>query len=128
MHLQSQESVMPKRKEAMVRQLADEFVVYDQQSKRAHCLNQTAGEVWGLCDGRTSIGAMIQKLGTDKRTAVWMALEEIEKAGLLENPLAESEEADLARRNMIRKMGIAAAIAVPVIASVLVPTPARAAS
>ncbi len=125
MEMQFQESFTPKRKEALVRQLTDEFVVYEKETQHAHCLNKTAGDVWLLCDGKTTIAEMTQKFGSE---AVYMSLQRLEKAGLLEAGLPASEAANLARRDMMRKVGIAAAIAIPVIFSVSVPTPAQAAS
>lgn len=128
MDLKSAELALPKRKEATVRELTDEFIVYDKKTEHAHCLNKTAWDVWQLCDGKTTVAEMIQKLGPGSDEPVWLSLGRLEKAGLLENAPVRSQEANLARRDAVRKLGIAAAIALPVIVSVLVPTPAQAIS
>lgn len=128
MDLKSAELALPKRKEATVRQLTDEFIIYDKKTEHAHCLNKTAWDVWQLCDGKTTVAEIIQKIGPGNDEPVWLSLSRLEKAGLLENAPAISEEANSARREAIRKLGIAAAIAFPVIVSVLVPTPAQAQS
>ena len=128
MDLKSAKLALPKRKEAIVRQLTDEFIIYDKKTEHAHCLNKTAWDVWQLCDGQTSVAGIIQELGPGSEGPVWASLERLGKAGLLENVPVMSEEANLARRAAIRKLGIAAAIALPVIVSVLVPTPAQAVS
>jgi len=116
---------LPKRKEAISRQLSDEFLVYDNQTNKAHCLNKTAAEVWSLCDGQTSIPQMAEKLQLSSDDLVRMAVDDLGKAGLLET---YQPSADAARRDTLRKLGFAAAIAVPLVISVLVPTPAQAAS
>ncbi|HEY0004483.1 MAG TPA: hypothetical protein VGB17_06700, partial [Pyrinomonadaceae bacterium] len=47
------------RKEGLVvRELADELLVYDTRRDRAHCLNKTASLVWQRCDGLTSTSEM----------------------------------------------------------------------
>jgi hypothetical protein len=127
MDFQSPEVVAPKRKHAIVRQVGGEFIVYDKPTEHAHCLNKTAWDVWQLCDGKTTAAAMIQKLGPGSDEPVWLSLERLEKAGLLENALA-IKASNLARRSAIKKLGIAAAIAFPVIVSIVVPTPAQAQS
>ena len=74
------------------------------------------------------MAAMIQKLGPGSDEPVWLSLERLEKAGFLENASAITDATNLARRSAIKKLGIAAAIAFPVIVSVAVPTPAQAQS
>jgi len=127
MNLRPAELATPKRKEAIVRQVAGEFIVYDKPTEHAHCLNKTAWDVWQLCDGKTTVAAMIQNLGPGSDEPVWLSLERLEKAGLLEHAPA-AEAINRARRNTVKKLGVAAAIAFPVIVSVLVPTPAQAQS
>ena len=46
-----------------VQELADETLIFDHQNHKAHCLNRTTALVWKLCDGRTSLAAMAQKVG-----------------------------------------------------------------
>jgi len=128
MNLKSAELAKPKRKEAIVRQVADEFIIYDKPTERAHCLNKTAWDVWQLCDGKNTVASMIQKLGSGSDEPVWLSLERLEKAGLLDSAPAMIEATNLARRSAIKKLGIAAAIAFPVIVSIAVPTPAQAQS
>ena len=128
MDFQSAELTTPKRKEAIVREVAGEFIVYDKPTEHAHCLNKTAWDVWQLCDGNTTVAAMIQKLGPGSDEPVWLSLERLEKAGLLDSSSTVPEATNLARRGAIIKLGIAAAIAFPVVVSIMVPTPAQAQS
>ena len=128
MDLKSAALAVPKRKDAIIRQVTNEFIIYDKKTEHAHCLNRTAWDVWQLCDGKTTVAEMIQQLGAGSDEPVWLSLARLEKAGLLEKDPAMSESANLDRRDAVRKLGIAAAIALPVIISVLVPTPAQAQS
>jgi len=81
---------VPKRKDAIVQQLRDEFMVYDKATNKAHCLNESAAEVWNLCDGKRTVAEIVPllkkkaKAPTDEQM-LWMALLKLEKAGLLQN-------------------------------------------
>jgi Coenzyme PQQ synthesis protein D (PqqD) len=119
---------VPKRKDAIVRQLCDELVVYDKATNKAHCLNESAAEVWNLCDGKRTVAEIVPllkkkaKAPTDEQM-LWMALLRLEKAGLLQNDVPRSGPlCNLSRREASRRVGAtAAALAIPVIASILVP-------
>jgi hypothetical protein len=126
---------VPKRKDAVVRELRDESVIYDKESNRAHCLNRTAAEVWRLCDGRRTvaeIARLLQKPSepTAAEQTVSITVAKLEHAGLLQGRMPLSVKLILpSRREVVRRTGIAAvALAMPLITSMLVPAPAEAAS
>jgi hypothetical protein len=127
---------VPKRKDAIVRQLSDEFLVYDDETNQAHCLNQTAAEVWRLCDGKKTVAEIVRAMEKQSKSTVdeqmvWMAVTKFAKAGLLRNRFGSSSKAKtLSRREVVRKVGAAAAaaLAFPVVTSILVPTAAAAGS
>jgi Coenzyme PQQ synthesis protein D (PqqD) len=119
---------VPKRKDTIVRQLSDELLVYDKATNKAHCLNESATEIWNLCDGKRAVADIVHLLKKNAKAPIdeqmlWMALIKLEKAGLLQNDVPLSDSArTLSRREASRRVGsMAAALAVPVIASVLVP-------
>jgi hypothetical protein len=119
---------VPKRKETVVRQLRDELLVYDKATNKAHCLNESAAEIWNLCDGKRTLADIVPLLKKKAKAPIdeqmlWMALIKLERAGLLQNNIPLSGPVHtLSRREASRKMGAtAAALAVPVIASILVP-------
>jgi hypothetical protein len=128
------EYVPPKRKDAIVRQVDHKFLVLDTKTNKAHCLNQTADRVWALCDGETSVAEMVRALSEASGTQVdakivWMALGQLRKAGLLPKEPSFPDDPGLAsRREAVRKIGVAVALALPVVTSILVPTAAQAAS
>ena len=126
---------VPKRKDAIVRELGDEFVIYDRESDKAHCLNRTAADVWQLCDGKRTVADIARLLQKNSEAAaaeqaVSVTLRKLERAGLLQGRMPLSVKSSvLSRREVVRRTGIAAAaFALPVVTSMLVPAPAEAAS
>ena len=120
------------RKEGLViQELPDEVLVYDLDRDRAHCLNETAAFVWQHCDGRTSANEIARALGKKVNTAVdekvvLFALDQLGRNHLMATPSVPPQLlAGLNRREMVRALGIAAAVAVPVVASIVAPTPAQ---
>lgn len=128
-------NTLPKaRKENLIiKELEEETLVYDLELDRAHCLNSTAGLVWKYCDGKTSVNEIARGLGAqgnpevDERI-VWLALEELEKFHLLENPILRPDHLiGMSRRQLVRNVGFAA-LAIPVILSIASPAAAQAVS
>jgi Coenzyme PQQ synthesis protein D (PqqD) len=134
MILNTTEYVPPKRKHVIARQLDQETLIVDEKTNTAHCLNATASRVWELCDGENSVGAMIRDLSqrslrTLSETVVWMALGQIRKAGLLpKEPAFPDRPKFVSRRELVRNMGVSAALALPMVTTILLPTAAQAAS
>jgi hypothetical protein len=125
---------VPKLKNTIVRQLSDEFLVYDKETNKAHCLNNTAAEVWKLCDGETTVAGIVSAMESRSSLVdeqmVWLSLAKFARAGLLQNGIGLARKAwPLSRREAVWRVGAAAAaLALPVVTSILVPTPAEAAS
>ncbi|MEZ5306965.1 MAG: PqqD family protein [Pyrinomonadaceae bacterium] len=121
------------RKTGLVTQeMPDELLIYDMGSKKAHCLNSTAAFVWNSCDGNTSIDDIASSLErmtgkSVQKDIVVLALEELSK-----NNLLDGEDIGLpsgmSRREVLRRVGIAAAVAIPVVASLAVPSNVMAAT
>jgi hypothetical protein len=118
----------------IVRKLDDEVLIYDRDGDRATCLNAFAADVWERCDGRTTPATLARTLARERsqvveESAVRLALDELSRAGLLEpdGNTAPSRYGE-SRREVLRKLGVGAAVAVPMITSIVVPTMADAAS
>jgi hypothetical protein len=117
----------PKRRRQGIRveEFQNEVLVYDLDRHDAHCLNSVAVSVWQLADGTLSVEEIAGRLAAagaePDETVVWRALEELEKASLLETPLP-TDDATLSRRQMVGKLGWAAAL--PFVLSIAVPKPA----
>jgi hypothetical protein len=118
-----------RRAELIIEDLPTEVLVYDSARDKAHCLNQTAALVWKYCDGKTTVSRMARNLERDLDTdkvdenVVWYALDQLSKDHLLEASFAPPAIlGGLTRRQMVRTLGIAAVIAVPLVTSIVVPT------
>jgi hypothetical protein len=121
----------------VTRQLeSGETVVYDRSRDRVHCLNRTAALVWQHCNGTNTLrelGEMLQRetgLPSDD-AVVDLALGELRKAKLLdEAPERLGDAPTVTRRQALERIGYGAAIAamLPVVASLVAPKPAAAAS
>lgn len=111
----------------LVRELAEEVVAYDVDRHEAHCLNPTAAFVFKNSDGRASVGDIATRLHADE-PLVWLALERLGEAGLLEqSPAPPPERGGWSRRDVVRRMGLGLSVLLPAVTSILVPTPAEAA-
>ena len=122
-----------RRSGLLIRELPDELLVYDQEQHRAHCLNKTAALVFQQADGTRTVGDLARELdpaaaGPDAVSAVTLALAQLSDAGLLESNPPQSPATGLTRRDVARRFGIAAAILLPAVATLVAPTPAEAAA
>jgi hypothetical protein len=114
---------VPKHRHGIVREVADDFIVYDEDTHRAHCLNSTAAQVWRLCDGKKNVAEITRAIEKDLQSPVgedlvWVTLRKLWKSRLLQSP--EHAEILLSRRAVVRRIGMAT-LAVPIITSILVP-------
>ena len=129
------EEVLALAREArlIVKELDDEVLVYDLETDKAHCLNQTAARVWKNCDGNTNVSQLRELIDEETglvvpEEVVWLALDQLEKFRLLERvPPRPPSMAGMKRRQLIKTLGIAV-IAMPVIVSIVSPTPVAAVS
>ncbi len=111
----------------VVRHLRDEVVVYDTRSHQAHCLNSTAAFVFRHSDGRRTAAEIAALLGPGADEGlVHAALDQLSEAGLLEAGPVPAAPAP-SRREVLRQVGLGAAVLAPAVASLLVPTAAEAA-
>lgn len=121
-----------RKRQLIVKEVAGELIVYDRESDRVHCLNSTAAFVWTHCDGRTSVATMAQLLENEikvpvEQEIVLYALAQLHKAKLLDEYPVIAPNPGLSRRAVVR-LGVTAALTVPLISSIVAPTAAQAAS
>lgn len=114
----------------VINDLPDETLVYDLTSNEAHCLNRTAAFVWKSCDGVNSpadISGMIAKEFGEQvpDDFVWLALDQLNSNGLLADGAVIGRQN---RRDVIKKIGLASMVALPIIASMVAPKSALAAT
>jgi hypothetical protein len=110
-----------------------ELLVYDLESHRAHCLNSAAALVWRQCDGRTRVSEITRLINGSSAVpvnddVVWLALEQLALADLIDKRYNRPPSSRLTRRQLIKRTGIAAAAAFPLVTSIISPTAVEAAS
>ncbi|MBX7173068.1 MAG: PqqD family protein [Pyrinomonadaceae bacterium] len=118
----------------VVQDLENEILVCDLNDNRVLCLNNTAGEVWKLCDGEKDTSQISEILSKKFRASfteemVLLSLDKLNSENLLQSKLSNlGLFRESSRRDVIRRIGLASMIALPIISSVVMPTALQAAS
>jgi len=112
-----------RQKDLVVQEVPGELLVYDLASNRAYCLNATAASIWKLCSGERTLDDIRLSWMEQNQTAIDIdviryGVQELASSELLETSVPAS---GLSRREVIRRIGLASAVALPVIASVVAP-------
>jgi hypothetical protein len=120
-----------RREGLVVQELPDETLVYDLNTNKAHCLNRSAAVVWRSCTGNNSVQDILQEFGSrfDHKVTedfIWLAIDQLNEKGLLE-PGTQRRFPGQSRRQALKAIGLASAVALPVIASLVAPSSALAA-
>jgi hypothetical protein len=118
----------------VVQDLDSEVLIYDLKINKAYCLNQTSALVFQLCNGKNSLPEICEQMSFRLKTfvsedIVQLALEELKKENLLENAdELPNHFAGLARRDIIKKIGLASMVALPIVSSIVAPVSVNAQS
>lgn len=108
----------------VVQEMPDEVLVYDMQSNKAHCLNGSAAFVWKSCDGSKSVADIVRdfEASGDKVTEdfVWLAIDQLNENNLLEAGMTP-RFAGQSRRQVLKTIGLASMVAIPLISSLVAP-------
>ncbi len=105
-----------------------ELLVYDLSTNRAHCLNETAALIWKHCNGNNTVGEIAGNLsGSGSEDLVWLGIDQLNKEDLLVEKYKRDTDVP-SRREIIKKVGIASIIALPIISSLAAPTSVMAAA
>lgn len=115
---------MARQNGLVVQEMPDEVLVYDLDTNKAHCLNQSAAFVWRSCDGNNSVADIVRQFETTggkvTEDFVWLAIDQLNENGLLEGT-ANPKFAGQSRRQVLKTIGLASMVALPVIASLVAP-------
>lgn len=114
----------------VVQEVPDEVLVYDLDTNKAHCLNATASTVWKSCNGTNSvsdIASILEKTSGSKVSdqMVWLAIDQLSENNLLESKI-KADFAGQTRREVLKKLGLATVVALPIVASLVAPKSALA--
>lgn len=107
-----------------------DLLVYDMSTNKAIRLNATAAAVWRAADGTRTVSQIAAGLGLDAAPGVAddlvvLSLEMLAKEGLLQNPVISADGPRMSRREMALRLGAAAALALPLVKGLVVPTSAQ---
>jgi hypothetical protein len=123
-----------RRAELVIQVVDNETIVYDLKSHKAHCLNQTSALVWKHCDGKQTAEQLARQVGAETGTklspeVVRLAVEQLEKCKLLEERLEPLHgAAQMSRRELAKRLGIATALVLPFITTINAPAALQAVS
>jgi hypothetical protein len=110
----------------VVQDLGGELLIYNLTTHKAYTLNQTSKIVFEACGGGQSFDELKRRHKfTDD--LIYLALDELRANNLLEDYRC-GHFAGVSRREVIRRVGLATMIALPVVASLVAPKASRAAS
>lgn len=121
---------LARKHKLVVRELADEVLIYDLTRNKALCLNRVAGAVWKRSDGQNSARQIAEDLSeqfgaTIEEGAVWSAVDQLGRDHLLEYCIPmPSSISGMTRRQQLKSFGRAAAIAGPMVAALAIPASA----
>jgi len=126
---ENQSMALARRDDLVVQEMPDEILIYDLKQHKAHCLNHTAAFVWNHCDGQTTAAGMAELMEIEwgkpvGEDVVWIALDQLSRAELLQERVVRPEGSSFSRRAAIRKLGLATALALPLVISIVAPTAA----
>lgn len=116
--------------EIVIQEIDNEILIYDLKTNKIYSLNETSSFVWKNCDGKQSAAEIVGKLNRRFKTEIdedfiWLALDDLQRENLLES---DTSLPKIARRELIRKIGLNSMIALPLIASFFAPSAASAQS
>jgi hypothetical protein len=123
-----------RKKGLVVQELSGEVLVYDRERNKAHCLNSTAALVWEYCDGKSSVAQIARAIEGEinapvDEDVIWLGVEQLSKTHLLqERASLPVDKSGLSRREVMKRIGLAAAVALPVVTSIIAPSAAQAAN
>lgn len=117
----------PTRNENIVVQEAGvETLIYDLTTNKAYCLNETTAKVFHAC-GNNRTFADLRREHNFTDDLIYLTLDELAANNLIAD-YQSNYFSGLSRREVIRKVGLATMVALPVISSLVAPQAAHAAS
>ena len=106
----------------LMQEVLDEILIYDMSTHKIYQLNKTLSVVYQNCDGETTFDQLIRNNNlTDD--LIFLAIHQLKEGNLLEeDKTLASPFNNMSRREAIKRAGIAAMVALPMISTVIAPT------
>jgi len=111
----------------IVQTIGDEWLIYDLSCHKAYCLNETSSFVYGHCNGETTMEQLKSKDGRLSDDVVYVALDQLRSRDLLVMD-GEAGFKGMSRRDVVKRVGLASMIAMPLISSLVAPLQSHAQS
>lgn len=118
----------------IIQEYGDELLIYDLDVNKAFLLNETSSLIWLECDGNKSLAEIESfvksKLNTEfSKELVSIALDQLLDDNLIESaPTFTKHARKFDRREAIKRIGRASAVALPLITGLVAPPAANASS
>src|ERR1051326_352463 len=127
--MNNQEQIFPKARvtDITVQELPDETLIYDLTCDKAHCLNSSAALIWKWADGKRSINEIVEIAQREldqsvNEDLIMYGLSQLTDAGLMQENGATNSVRQISRRELIKRLGLAIVIALPLVTSIVAPT------
>lgn len=117
-----------RKNDIVIQKVKNETLVYDLKVNKAHCLNETSALIWEMCDGTRGFEEIANKMSLATNSSVseelvMFACAELQAGNLIEkHDRISASFSGMSRREVIRKVGISSAIALPIIATLAAPS------
>jgi hypothetical protein len=112
--------------EILEQEAGKELLIYDLRTNKTLALNETLTTVFKACNGKTSFDDLYYR-NNFNNDLIHFALNELQINNLLEN-YESNHFAGLSRREVIKKVGFASMVALPLVSSLIAPSSAQAQS
>lgn len=110
-----------RKRNLVIQDLDGEVLVYDLDSNKAHCLNESAAIVWKNCDGMNDVGEIAKRFnGKVNDDFVWLAIDQLSELNLLDTSVS-SPHLGSSRRDVLKKIGLVSIVTLPVVSSLAAP-------
>jgi Coenzyme PQQ synthesis protein D (PqqD) len=125
---------LARQNEIVVQNSNNEVLIYDLKTNKVWCLNETSAAIWQLCNGKNDVDSIANHLKLQTNQQIPLELVEIALEKLSDENLIENYQSQIiptnkkSRREIIRKIGLATAIALPIVSSLIAPSSVAAAS
>lgn len=121
-----------RKTEIVVQDLGKEILIYDLEVNKALSLNETSALIWQLSTGERTISEIAQEASKKLNVEVddkfvWLALWRLKKENLIETDISDNYKG-ATRREIIKKVGFASLVTLPIITSLIAPTAIQAQS
>jgi len=122
-----------RRSDIVVQDYEGETLVYDLLTHRALHLNSTVSLVWKSCDGKRDVEEIATVLSRNTGSAITpelvrLSLDQLSHEGLLVEVPEDGFLSGESRREVLKRVGLATMVALPLIASITVPMAVQAQS